>query len=196
MSATSPETQPSQYGSTINAAQRPTTNANGGVSSFFVKERDRLVHEIAQGIETLLSSSNALNRKLEESISVGKEFEPIAGLWGRFSELMTASGIPDPNQQQQHHHPQQQQQQNEKAPKSTASSSTPSSLSKPEVNSASQSHQPTRSRGQPEPNDPLLDTPGALASSKSAAAATAIGLEESNLPPGVAPGGGTIYGQN
>ena len=39
--------------------------------------------------------SNALNRKLEESISVGREFEPIAGLWGRFADVMGAAGVPD-----------------------------------------------------------------------------------------------------
>ena len=43
-----------------------------------------------------MSTSNALNRKMEESISVGKEFQPIAGLWGRFVDLMTAAGIPNP----------------------------------------------------------------------------------------------------
>lgn len=49
-----------------------------------------------QGIELLLSDSNSLNRKIEESISVGKEFEPIAALWGRFSEIMKVAGF-DPS---------------------------------------------------------------------------------------------------
>lgn len=51
---------------------------------------------IHQGIELLLSDSNSLNRKIEESISVGKEFEPIAALWGRFSEIMKVAGF-DPS---------------------------------------------------------------------------------------------------
>ncbi len=35
-----------------------------------------------QGFEDLMSSTNVLNRKLEEVFGVGKEFETVAGLWG------------------------------------------------------------------------------------------------------------------
>lgn len=48
-------------------------------------------------MESLLGNVNTLNRKLEESISVGQEFEPIANLWGPFLDMLTASGIPPPN---------------------------------------------------------------------------------------------------
>ena len=47
-----------------------------------------------------MGNANALNRKLEESISVGHEFAPIAHLWGQFADLMSAAGI-DPNREQQ-----------------------------------------------------------------------------------------------
>ena len=47
-----------------------------------------------QGIETLIGSTNAVNRKLEEHASVGKGFESISELWGRFSELMAEAGLP------------------------------------------------------------------------------------------------------
>ncbi|CAD6973232.1 unnamed protein product [Tilletia controversa] len=67
---------------------------NGG-SAFFEGERDRLLNEIAISLEVILSNSNVLNRKLEESIAVGREFEPIAQLWGRFSSVMQAAGIPE-----------------------------------------------------------------------------------------------------
>jgi hypothetical protein len=41
----------------------------------------------------VLGDTNTLNRKLEESIAVGQEFEPISSLWGRFVDMMSSSGI-------------------------------------------------------------------------------------------------------
>jgi len=41
-----------------------------------------------QGFEELLSSSNVLNRKLEEVLGMTKEYETIATLWNSFHELM------------------------------------------------------------------------------------------------------------
>ncbi|CAO1627719.1 unnamed protein product [Parajaminaea phylloscopi] len=61
--------------------------------SFFVRERERLVAEIAESLGQVLNNSNALNRKLEESILVGKEFEPVAALWGRFAGMMSSHGV-------------------------------------------------------------------------------------------------------
>lgn len=46
----------------------------------------------------ILNNSNALNRKLEESILVGKEFEPVAALWGRFASSMASMGVPNPQE--------------------------------------------------------------------------------------------------
>jgi len=57
-------------------------------ASFFDKERDRLTAEIAAGFEELLSSSNVLNRKLEEVAGMRKEFATIAELWQSFHEVM------------------------------------------------------------------------------------------------------------
>ncbi|OSD07151.1 hypothetical protein PYCCODRAFT_1463454 [Trametes coccinea BRFM310] len=57
-------------------------------SSFFERERDRLTSEITSGFEELLSSSNNLNRKLEEVLGMTKEYESIAALWQSFHELM------------------------------------------------------------------------------------------------------------
>jgi len=56
--------------------------------SFFNRERDKLTAEIATGFEELLSNSNVLNRKLEEVLGMTREYDTIAGLWGRFHELM------------------------------------------------------------------------------------------------------------
>ncbi|OBZ68660.1 DASH complex subunit DAD1 [Grifola frondosa] len=56
--------------------------------SFFERERDRLTGEITSGFEELLSSSNNLNRKLEEVLGMTREYETIAALWRSFHELM------------------------------------------------------------------------------------------------------------
>ncbi|WFD02973.1 Dolichyl-diphosphooligosaccharide-protein glycosyltransferase subunit dad1 [Malassezia obtusa] len=68
----------------------------GAAPTYFERERERLVAEIAGSLETLIGNANATNRKLEEQISVGKGFESIAELWGRFSTLMTQAGVPNP----------------------------------------------------------------------------------------------------
>lgn len=56
--------------------------------SFFDRERDKLTGEIATGFEELLSSSNFLNRRLEEVLGMTREYDTIASLWGSFHELM------------------------------------------------------------------------------------------------------------
>lgn len=53
------------------------------------------LRRLRQGVESILGNSNVLNRKLEESISVGKEFHPISQLWSKFEKVMLASGIPN-----------------------------------------------------------------------------------------------------
>ncbi|CAL1713347.1 unnamed protein product [Somion occarium] len=54
-------------------------------NTFFTKERDRLTTEITS---ELLSSSNNLNRKLEEVLGMTREYETIAELWQSFQDLM------------------------------------------------------------------------------------------------------------
>jgi len=49
--------------------------------TFFEKERERLTDEITAGFEELLSTSNTLNRKLEEVLGMTKEYETISSLW-------------------------------------------------------------------------------------------------------------------
>ncbi|KAH8998548.1 hypothetical protein EDB92DRAFT_1791472 [Lactarius akahatsu] len=56
---------------------------------FFDRERDRTNgRDRNRGFEELLSSSNILNRKLEEVLGMTREYDSIAGLWSRFHELM------------------------------------------------------------------------------------------------------------
>ncbi|KAF9454847.1 hypothetical protein P691DRAFT_794659 [Macrolepiota fuliginosa MF-IS2] len=64
-------------------------------TNFFERERDRLAREITTGFEELLSSSNALNRKLEEVLGMTREYETIASLWHSFYQLMRESGKQD-----------------------------------------------------------------------------------------------------
>jgi DASH complex subunit DAD1 len=48
-----------------------------------------------QGFEELLSSTNGLNRKLEEVLEMTREYETIASLWHSFYELMRSQETPD-----------------------------------------------------------------------------------------------------
>lgn len=41
-----------------------------------------------KGFEELLSTSNVLNRKLEEVLGMTREYETISSLWNSFHELM------------------------------------------------------------------------------------------------------------
>ncbi|KAJ8102653.1 DASH complex subunit Dad1-domain-containing protein [Lipomyces tetrasporus] len=52
--------------------------------SYFEKQRDALVSEIAVSLEHVLSNINTLNRALEGAIAVGKEFESVSTLWSTF----------------------------------------------------------------------------------------------------------------
>jgi len=58
-------------------------------ASFFERERDKLSRDITLGFEELLSTSNVLNRKLEEVLGMTREYETIAALWRSFYDLMS-----------------------------------------------------------------------------------------------------------
>ncbi|KAG6896273.1 hypothetical protein C0992_009396 [Termitomyces sp. T32_za158] len=57
-------------------------------TTFFERERDRLARDVTTGFEELLSSTNVLNRKLEEVLGMTKEYDTIAELWQSFYQLM------------------------------------------------------------------------------------------------------------
>ncbi|THV03836.1 hypothetical protein K435DRAFT_239258 [Dendrothele bispora CBS 962.96] len=59
---------------------------------FFERERERLTREITSGFEELLSTTNGLNRKLEEVLGMTREYDTIAALWQTFYELMRQPG--------------------------------------------------------------------------------------------------------
>lgn len=78
--------------------------------TYFEKQRDLLITEIATSMDTVLNNINALNRSLEGTVAVGKEFESVAALWANFydakaqmermrpldTEVMTGSDAVEP----------------------------------------------------------------------------------------------------
>lgn len=63
------------------------SNAAGATlqdTSYFEKQRDLLVQEIANSIDSVVFNMDILNKSLNESIQIGKEFEDIGKLWSRF----------------------------------------------------------------------------------------------------------------
>ncbi|KAK9365808.1 DASH complex subunit Dad1-domain-containing protein [Lipomyces kononenkoae] len=80
-------------GSTISTpGEGLSPSAHGAQSlpekSYFEKQRDALVAEIAVSLEHVLSNMNTLNRSLEGAIAVGKEFESVSTLWSTFYDGM------------------------------------------------------------------------------------------------------------
>ena len=59
---------------------------------------DQLQIHHHQGFEELLSSTNVLNRKLEEVLGMTKEYDTIASLWHSFYQLMRNSAQEDASQ--------------------------------------------------------------------------------------------------
>lgn len=115
-------------------------------------------------MEQLLGNVNTLNRKLEESIVVGQEFEPISNLWGPFVDMLTNHGI--------------------QPEKETKEGNTASAQMGELEHQANQ-----RLAGSSSSKELSESTPAALSSSLD-------GPSGNRLPPGVAPGGGTIYGMS
>lgn len=50
----------------------------------FEKQRDQLVQEIAAAMDKVVYNLDILNRSLNDTIQVGKEFENVSRLWGTF----------------------------------------------------------------------------------------------------------------
>ncbi|KAJ3776720.1 DASH complex subunit Dad1-domain-containing protein [Lentinula raphanica] len=65
--------------------------------NFFARERDKLSSQINSGFEELLSTTNGLNRKLEEVLGMTREYETVAALWRCFYNLMKQSDLPEGN---------------------------------------------------------------------------------------------------
>lgn len=110
---------------------------------------------LSQGTEQLLGNTNTLNRKLEESIAVGQEFEPISNLWGQFVDIMSSSGL------------------------------NPQAASEAATTKAHAEGQPI-----------LATATGSAGEVRDLARSGSVDDNDDTLPPGVAPGGGAIYGRS
>lgn len=54
------------------------------MESAFEKQRDLLVQEITAALDSVAYNLDVLNRSLNESIQVGKQFENVGRLWSTF----------------------------------------------------------------------------------------------------------------
>jgi len=77
------------------ARQAFSGNYNGESKAHLYNRPSRLTFDLGEGFEELLSSTNGLNRKLEEVLGMTKEYETIAALWHSFYELMSGSKLQD-----------------------------------------------------------------------------------------------------
>lgn len=51
---------------------------------YFIEQRDLIIQDINNTMDSILNSLNTLNISLENSIAVGKEFESVSNLWKTF----------------------------------------------------------------------------------------------------------------
>lgn len=71
----------------------PPTSSSGTASSstgnaYFEKQRDLLLQEISNSMDSVVYNLDILNRSLNESIQVGKEFDDVGRLWSHFYDGM------------------------------------------------------------------------------------------------------------
>ncbi|CAR25598.1 hypothetical protein ZYGR_0A01630 [Zygosaccharomyces rouxii] len=59
----------------------PTLSA---ADKYFIEQRDLVLQDINNTMDSILNNLNSLNISLENSIAVGKEFESVAELWKTF----------------------------------------------------------------------------------------------------------------
>lgn len=165
-----------------------------------------------QSFEVLLEGSNQLNRKLEESIAVGQEFAPIAGLWSQLDVIMRSAGIPDLAAKVK--------EDSRRAASQGAAGQTSSLLGATTTTGAANSAgagaragtttptpaTPSQVRSTPITPGGTTETPRPEHSNRASLRAS-MGLEgdgptnklinqDEDLPPGVAPGGGIVYGRD
>lgn len=61
----------------------------------FEKHRDLLIQEISNSINSIVINLNTLNRSLNNSIQVGKEFDNVSNLWENFYNGLNQQGEKD-----------------------------------------------------------------------------------------------------
>ncbi|KAF2645364.1 DASH complex, subunit Dad1, partial [Massarina eburnea CBS 473.64] len=68
--------------------------------TYYESQREILIGEIAQSLESVLQNINRLNRSMEEVIQVGNEFAPVESLWSLFEGVMGQQQQQEEGQQQ------------------------------------------------------------------------------------------------
>lgn len=58
---------------------------------YFIEQRDLIIQDINNTMDSILNNLNTLNISLENSIAVGKEFERVSDLWKTFYNGLESS---------------------------------------------------------------------------------------------------------
>lgn len=61
-----------------------TTNSLRNSDKYFLEQRNLILQNINNTMDSILNGLNELNISIENSISVGKEFESVTNLWKTF----------------------------------------------------------------------------------------------------------------
>lgn len=69
----------------------PDISAN---DKYFIDQRDLILQDINNTMDSILNSLNGLNISLESSIAVGKDFESITEIWKCFYDGLNGSDEP------------------------------------------------------------------------------------------------------
>ncbi|AMD22021.1 HGL319Cp [Eremothecium sinecaudum] len=62
---------------------------------YFVEQRELLIREINETMDSILNNLNGLNISLENSIAVGKEMESVSELWKVFYDGLVTGSAPN-----------------------------------------------------------------------------------------------------
>ncbi|AQZ16061.1 DAD1 (YDR016C) [Zygosaccharomyces parabailii] len=65
-------------------SENSSAPALSAADKYFVEQRDLVLQDINNTMDSILNNLNSLNISLENSIAVGKEFESVAELWKTF----------------------------------------------------------------------------------------------------------------
>lgn len=82
---------------TISSSHESQIKATEGLSAadkHFIEQRDLILQDINQTMDSILNNLNGLNISLENSIAVGKEFESISELWKTFYDGLSTETDP------------------------------------------------------------------------------------------------------
>ncbi|QLG71850.1 hypothetical protein HG535_0C01990 [Zygotorulaspora mrakii] len=81
-------------------APEPSTPNISAADKYFIDQRDLILQDINNTMDSILNNLNTLNISLESSIAVGKEFESVADLWKTFYDgLETDAEVPANSQE-------------------------------------------------------------------------------------------------